>query len=224
MIFLLWFNVSGMLFVVPFSGFSVFWRIFHFPVAHCHLSSQGLSVFGSKENSECLWKYLSPENVKVNVCGVKELGSWGEFSTACGGFPPHRSLSPCPISHIPVVLSLSAQSLKLLNGQSKAPDSLELTRQSPNQVIVWYNRGELSGVGGGSVRAPQLRGQSCTGGNRVRREGKGWSSCYLGKIGSQSSVPDVLGKWPWYKRNFWRELRSTEGGNGYPVGFILGII
>ena len=122
--------------VFRFFSFSVFWRIFHFPLAHCHLSSQGLSVFGSKENSECLWKYLSPENVKVNVCGVKELGSWGEFSTACGGFPPHRSLSPCPISHIPVVLSLSAQSLKLSNGQSESPDSPELTRQSPNQVIV----------------------------------------------------------------------------------------
>ena len=122
--------------VFRFFSFSVFLRIFHFPLAHCHLSSQGLSVFGSKENSECLWKYLSPENVKVNVCGVKELGSWGEFSTACGGFPPHRSLSPCPISHIPVVLSLSAQSLKLLNGQSESPDSPELTRQSPNQVIV----------------------------------------------------------------------------------------
>ena len=50
---------------------------------------------------------VSQENVQVNICGVKELGSWGESSPLVAS-PPHRTLPPSPISHqAGAVLSLS---------------------------------------------------------------------------------------------------------------------
>ena len=53
---------------------------------------------------------VSQENVQVNICGVKELGSWGESSPLVAS-PPHRTLQyHLSISHqAGAVLSLSRE-------------------------------------------------------------------------------------------------------------------